>query len=400
MKTRHLLWLCTLYGGSLCMAQNSTNLPTSMYGIGELTTAEGGRLAGMGQTGIALNRTGFLNTQNPAAITRMDTTCFTFDVGATASYARYHFLSEQSSNFTGNPNRFVFGFRMMPLWYTTVGMTPYSSVGYLIRTEEPIEGTDGGYVSSTFEGSGGLYRLFLTNAVQLTPDLSVGASLGAIIGKATQSETQEGSTVEYESKKKTLYADFGLHYSWERSDKRTWEVGLVFSPSIGLGQDNNLSYSSSSTSETVDEDTRVHAQYLPMRIGAGVATSNERWTFTADYQYIDWSRNTSDYTSVDYENQHKFNLGALYVTQPRKPRSVELMSGIGLSNSYISLKGGKMYYAEVNAGASFPIGLSYLTLAVGWRRQLNSRADLMQESRLSFHLNLTFGEKIWKSKLQ
>ena len=35
----------------------------------------------------------------------MDTACFTFDVGVSASYARYSFLSEHSSNFTGNPNR-------------------------------------------------------------------------------------------------------------------------------------------------------------------------------------------------------------------------------------------------------------------------------------------------------
>lgn len=41
----------------------------------------------------------------------MDTACFTFDVGVSASYARYSFLSEHSSNFTGNPNRISMGFR-------------------------------------------------------------------------------------------------------------------------------------------------------------------------------------------------------------------------------------------------------------------------------------------------
>ena len=34
----------------------------------------------------------------------MDTACFTFDVGVSASYAAI-LLSEHSSNFTGNPNR-------------------------------------------------------------------------------------------------------------------------------------------------------------------------------------------------------------------------------------------------------------------------------------------------------
>ena len=392
--------LCAGLFTSPCMAQNQTNLPTSMYGIGELSTGDGGRYAAMGQTGIALNRTGFLNTQNPAAITRMDTTCFTFDVGATTSYARYHFLSESSANFTGNPNRFVMGFRMMPRWYTLIGMTPYSSVGYLISTQEVIVGEPDSYLYSYFEGEGGLYKAFLTNAVQVTPRLAIGGSVGIIIGKTTQSETQEGATVEHESKKRALYADLGLHYSWENPKGRIWETGLTFSPSIGIRQDNKLGYSNSSTNETIDQSERSHAQYQPMHIGAGIATQTERWTLTADYHYINWSRNDSKESQYRYENQHKISLGTLYTTQPRKPRSIELMGGASFSNSYISLKGGKMYYAEINAGASFPINESFLSLGVGWRRQLNSRSNLMQENRLNIHLNLTFGEKLWKSKLK
>ena len=101
-----------------------------MYGVGELSAGDGGRYAGMGNTGIALNRTGFLNTLNPAFITRMDTACFTFDVGVSASYARYSFLSEHSSNFTGNPNRISHGLPCpaaagMPL----VGAAPIQQCG-------------------------------------------------------------------------------------------------------------------------------------------------------------------------------------------------------------------------------------------------------------------------------
>lgn len=392
--------LCALFFSLRCMAQNQTNLPTSMYGIGELSAGDGGRYAAMGQTGVALNRVGFLNTQNPAAITRMDTACFTFDVGATGSYARYHFLSERSANFTGNPNRFVMGFWMMPRWYTLVGMTPYSSVGYLISTREVIVGEPDNYLYSYFEGEGGLYKAFLTNAFRLTPHLSVGNSIGIILGKTKQSETQEGATVEHESRKRALYVDFGLHYNWGNPQGRTWETGLTFAPSIGIRQENSLGYSNSSTNETIDESEHSRPQYQPMHIGAGIAMQTGRWTLTADYHYIDWSRNVSKDAQYRYENQHKVSVGTLYVTQPRKPRSIELMGGASFSNSYISLRGGKMYYAEINAGASFPINESFLSLGIGWRRQLDSRSNLMQESRLNIHLNLTFGEKLWRAKLK
>ena len=168
---------------SVIAAQNTTNQPISMYGVGELSASDGGRYAGMGNIGLALNRPGFQNTLNPAAITRMDTTCFTFDVGAAISYARYSFLSEHSSNFAGNPNRFSLGFRVMPRWYFIAGVNPYSSVGYMIQTEEEIEGMPSSYLYSLFEGSGGLYRFYLTNAFLLGKGLSVGLNVGMVKGE-------------------------------------------------------------------------------------------------------------------------------------------------------------------------------------------------------------------------
>lgn len=395
------LMLCSFCAASLSVvAQNNTNLPTSMYGVEELSTSDGGRYAGMGNIGIALNRAGFQNTLNPAAITRMDSTCFIFDVGASVSYARYSFQNDHSSSFMGNPNRFSIGCRILPRWYAMIGAAPYSSVGYMIQTEEEVEGMPGNYTYSLFEGSGGLYRCYLTNAFALTKRLSVGVNLGIILGTVTQSETQESAIVEYESSKRAFYADFGIHYEFNTTGSQKWAAGLVFAPSLQVNHENNLTYSNSSTSEGVDKSYHSRTQYLPMHIGTGISMTTGRWVATADYNYLDWSRNTSSYTSMKYENQHKLNIGGTYITNPRLPRSTELMGGIGLSNSYINLRGGKMQYLEVSAGASFPIRYSYLSLGATWRKQINSRSSLMQESRFSVNLNITFGERISRSKLR
>ena len=355
---RIIISLCAYLLSCLSLpAQNTTNLPTSMYGIGELNSADGGRYAGLGNMGIALNRPGFQNTLNPAAITAMDTASFTFDIGLSASYARYSFLSDRSSNLTGNPNRLSLGFRVLPRWYALIGAAPYSSVGYLIQTEEEVEGMPGEYLYSTFEGTGGLYRFYATNAFALTSRLSIGINLGMIMGTVTQSETQESATVSYESSKRAFYTDFGLHYRLG-GPGRSWEVGAVFAPSLRIAHDNRLTYSNSSTSEDVDKSYHSRTQYLPMHIGA------------------------------------------VYLTEPRKPRSTELRAGIGVSNSYINLKGGKMYYLEGNVGVSFPLRESFLSLGATWRRQVNQRDNLMQESRFSLNLNLTFGEKLIRFKIK
>lgn len=403
MKPLRLIFgLLCVAGTSLLpvQAQNTTNLPTSMYGIGELSPGDGGRLSGMGNVGIALNRLGFQNTLNPAAITRMDSTCFTFDVGAAAAYARYAYLSDHSSNTTANPNRFSLGFRLRRRWYMMLGAAPYSSVGYVIRTEEVIEGLPGEYTYSTFQGEGGLYRCYLTNAVRLTSRLSTGLNIGMVVGTATQSETQEEALVEYKSKKRAFYLDLGLHYDFNPTGKRQWSAGLVFAPSMPLSHDNELSYENSSISEELEKPYHSPQEYLPLHLGAGVAMSTARWTLTADYNYMDWSRNTSDKASADYENQHKLNVGVGYALHPRRPRSAELMWGAGYSNSYISMKNGRMRYLESSAGISLPVRQSFLSLSLSWRRQMNRRSNLMQESRWSLNLNLTFGERLSRSRIK
>lgn len=403
MKHHHRIpfMLCSLCAASLSVvAQNTTNLPTSMYGIGELSTGDGGRYAGMGNIGIALNKPGFQNTLNPAAITRMDSTCFIFDVGASAAYARYSLQNDHSFNFTGNPNRLSIGFRILPRWYAMMGASPYSSVGYVIRTEEEVEGMPGSHTYSLFEGSGGLYRCYLTNAFALTRNLSVGVNAGIILGAVTQSETQEKAIVKYKSSKRAFYTDFGVHYESNTAGRQKWAAGLVFAPSLQISHDNTLTYSNSSTGDNLDKSYHSRTQYLPMHIGSAVSMTTERWVVTADYNYLDWSRNTSSYPSMNYENQHKLNIGGVYTTNPRYPRSAELMGGVGFSNSYINLRGGQMKYLEVSAGASFPIRHSYLSLGATWRRQINSRSSLMQESRFSVNLNLTFGERISRAKLR
>ena len=401
MKRLHLFLSYLAYLAVLPLwAQNTTNLPTSMYGIGELSTSDGGRLAGMGRIGIALNRQEFQNTQNPAAITQMDTTCFTFDIGASAAYARYTYLSDRSSSTTANPNRISLGFRVMKRWYMMLGAAPYSSVGYLIRTEEPVEGLPGQSLYSTFQGEGGLYRCYLTNAVRLTRRLSVGLNIGMILGNVTQSETQESAIVEYESKKRAFHAEVGLHYDFPSKRGTQWSVGAVFAPFLPLAHDNTLTYDNSSTSEELEKPYHEHQQYLPLHLGLGVALSAGRWLLTADYNYTDWSRNESSYTNSGYENQHRMNLGGSYALFPRRPRSTELMLGIGYGNSYINMKDKKLNYLEASAGISIPIRYSYLSLGATWRRQMNKDSRVMQESRWSLNLNLTFGERISKSKIQ
>ncbi len=396
MTKRHIftaiLVIATMAGG--LRAQNTTNVPTSMYGIGELTPTDGGKYAGIGSAGIALNRQGFMNTMNPACITSIDTTCFIYDIGVTTSYSRYAMLGESSSAGTGNISRITIGMRLLRHWYAMVGVAPYSSVGYLIATTEEVEGTGGGYVSSVFEGDGGLYKLYMTNAF-LFGRLSIGANIGMISGTIEQTETQENAVVERKSNKGSFYADFGLHYALTRN----WSVGATYGLSTRLKQENTLTYTNSSTTEGVEGSFRSDRLYVPEHIAGGVTYTDRRWTVTGDYSWTQWSKNSSLSSSVKYIDQTRANVGSIYVVDPRKPRSLELMLGVGYSNSYVRLKGGKMYNLDLSAGVVIPIRETTLALGVTWRKQMNTRSNLMQEDRFMLNLNVTVGERLSRGKI-
>ena len=78
---------------SIVIAQNTTNSPTSMFGLGELSTGEGGQYAGLGGTGIALRGNNFLNNANPASLTELTEQRFQIDAGIMGAYQIYSLLS-------------------------------------------------------------------------------------------------------------------------------------------------------------------------------------------------------------------------------------------------------------------------------------------------------------------
>lgn len=76
MKRNLILLLTLCHSTLLIYSQNTTNSPTSMFGLGELSTGEGGQYSGLGGAGIALQSYNFLNTANPASLTAIEGTTF------------------------------------------------------------------------------------------------------------------------------------------------------------------------------------------------------------------------------------------------------------------------------------------------------------------------------------
>ena len=349
-------------------AQNMTNSPASMFGLGELSTGEGGIYSGMGGVGIALRGENAYNSANPASLTGLMPQYFFFDLGVSGAYEKYSQSGANNHSFNGNLNNLGAGFRIAPRWYGAIFMAPVSSVGYAISLEQDVAGTNGETVTSLFQGEGGLSKVGISVAHQLWKGLSLGANFSYVGGTITQSESQGSATETNSSYKHTVYVDFGLQYTYEIERDRSLVAGAVYGYSQDLLQDNDHSVSSSSSSGSI---TQSESQ--------GSATeTNSSYKHTV---YVDFGL---QYT-YEIERDRSLVAGAVYGYSQDLLQDNDHSVSSSSSSGSITEKGKKY---RTCLPQFFGVGVSYNTLRwmasadykfVDWSRLESSR------SSVSFH---------------
>lgn len=401
MKRNLILLLTLCHSTLLIYSQNTTNSPTSMFGLGELSTGEGGQYSGLGGAGIALQSYNFLNTANPASLTAIEGQRFLIDAGVMGAYKVYTQTGTSNHSLVGNLNNLSIGCRITPRWYGAVFMAPVSSVGYAITLDQDITGTGSSTVSSLFEGEGGFSKMGISTAYRLFKGFSVGANLSYVTGTIKQTETQGSINVEESSYKHAFYADFGLQYKFSLSRNKYLVAGAVYGYSQDLAQDNTLSVSSTSGNESIDESQRHVRQCLPQFVGAGLAYNSPHWTLTVEYKYTDWSRMKSSQSNVRFENQHRLSAGTAYTAGNIYQNPVKLLLGAGVSNSYIVIQKKKATNYYVSAGSNFTLyNGNVLSLGVKYSDQLHLPNGMQRERGVTLFFNFTFSERTYRAKIQ
>lgn len=394
-----ILTFCNL--AFLLMAQNTTNSPTSMFGLGELSTGEGGQYAGLGGAGIALRGDNFLNSANPASLTELSGQRFQMDASIMGAFQSYSQRGATDRSVTGNLNNLSIGCRIIPRWYGAVFLAPVSSVGYAITLDEEVAGTYGSTISSLFQGEGGLSKMGISTAYLFGKGFSVGTNLSYVTGTISQSETQGSATKETSSYKHTFYADFGVQYKWSVNRERFFVAGMVYGYSQDFKQDNNLYVSSTSGGDDIEQSLRRYRQCLPQFFGVGASYNTLRWMATIDYKYVDWSRMQSSQSNISFENQHRLSLGGRYTLGNVYRNPVSLLLGTGVNNSYIVIQKKKATGYYISTGLNLALrNNNVLSLGLKYKGQMKVPNGMQKENSLSLFLNITFSERTYRAKIQ
>ncbi len=174
--------------------QPKDNSPLSRLGFGNILPQNYISNAGMGGLTAAFRDPLNFNPFNPASLPALRTA--SFEVGL---YGKNTNVTDNQGNTgsgaSGNLSYIGLGFPMYSVinevldraprqlrWAAGLSLTPYNQVGYNVNTTGPAPNTDSVTVTNYFLGSGGTYKLMISNGVQYK-DFSVGANIGVVFGE-------------------------------------------------------------------------------------------------------------------------------------------------------------------------------------------------------------------------
>lgn len=417
---RFVSLLCALILTSALFAQsNGSNSPYSRYGFGTLNDGGGGFNKGMAGLSIGMRNGRDLNTANPASYSAIDSLAFIFDTGF--SIQNGNFKSETASTNARNTSfdYLSAGFRLAPRLGMSLGLLPYSSIGYTVNHNQTVS-NENLIQTETYTGNGGLHEVYIGLGWAPVKRISLGANVGYLWGNLEHkgsiafSETGANSSLLfYESDVRTYKVDFGLQYEQPLGKNNSLTLGLTYGLGHNIKSDAHY-YRQTLSNNTVsagDSLTCSEAYQLPHTFGAGLVwTHKDNLRIGADYSYQQWADvkapyfDGKDYVSRPglFTDRHKITVGGEYIPNLNGTKwrhYIRYRAGFSYTSPYTLVDGrdGPRNYS-VSLGVGLPI-INYLNkgsvinISAQYDRVQPQMAGMITENYFRLCIGLTFNEQ-------
>ncbi|WP_283139980.1 OmpP1/FadL family transporter [Bacteroides congonensis] len=404
--------LLTMVTG-MAIAQNNTNSPYTRYGYGDLSDQSFGNSKAMGGIAFGLRDGAQINPLNPASYTAIDSLTFLFEGGVSLQNMNVSGggvkLNAKNSSF----DYLAMQFRLHPRIAMSVGLLPFSNVGYSVSDSKDENGVS---QTRSFTGDGGLHQLYGGIGVKVLKNLSLGVNASYFWGDITRTRTiiypatsESYSYVQQIGVSVSDYKlDFGAQYTQELSKKHSVTIGAVFSPKHKLNNDYTITTQASTTNSN-DLDATLE---LPNMFGVGFAYNyDRRLTVGVDYSLQQWSKAkfgvaaTDDATRAEFEetyaynDRHKISVGAEYIPNliGRSYLShIKYRLGAYYTTPYYKIDGKKAareYGVTAGFGLPVPRSRSILSISGQFVRVSGQETNFVNENIFRVSIGLTFNER-------
>lgn len=413
---------------------NGSNSPYSRYGFGLL--AEGGNAFNKGMAGTAygMKNGTELNTLNPASYAAIDSLTFLFDFGLSLQNANIGMGGVKTNAKNTSVDYITAGFRMTPKLGMSVGIMPYSTIGYNTTSDQTISsGHDEITQTTSFYGDGGLHEVYAGIGWAPFKTLAVGINAGYLWGELNHTVLMSFDNSSINSSRQVYSADIrtyklgaGLQYDYTLDKKNQLTLGIIYN----LGHDVNRTAAyynqkiqSSSTIAGGDTLKAQNAFALPHTLGVGLTwTHNNSLRVGVDYTFQKWSsvKYPSVYSSDNgqvltatkgsFTDRHKVSLGMEYAPNPESLKwsnRVRYRLGISYSTPYIKVDGAdgpRDFFASLGIGlpiTNFHNNRSFINFSAQYERVKPKQAGMVTENYFRFCIGLSFNERWfmkWKAE--
>jgi hypothetical protein len=395
-KTYILILILLIFKlGSVC--SQTTSSPYSIFGLGYLEGNSIGPFKAMGGTSIAFLSDRSINIMNPASYSGIDSLMSIFEVGVFGKYTIFSTSRENQSLVNANLKYIVMGFRITPWLATSFGFSPYSSIGYNITTNAPIEGTDMEY-TETFSGDGGINQVYLGGSVKVLKNLSLGFNAAYLFGNITRSESSTDFTYYLEDATYVSNFDFnyGLNYQL-KIKKWKYNLGLIYGNSKKLKTKNVTTIQTETETETLR--SRKVKYSIPQNIGAGFALSKGFFTAGIDYEWSKWEdiKFTNNYLQT--RNSNRYSFGVEFPSQGVNKGTGKMIFyrfGGEYCQSYLVIDDTPINYRAVTVGAGIPLNgvFSVINVSLELGQNGTTKGGLFRENFVTLHLDMSL-RNLW-----
>lgn len=345
-------------------AENGMNSPYTRYGFGQLSAMETGANKGMGGTGIGVRNNSQINMLNPASYASVDTLTFLFDVGMSLHNTNFAEGDVRMNARNTTFDYFAMQYRLTPQLGMTVGVTPFSNIGYNFSNTQIIRDDEDGKVTTTnrYYGAGGLRQVTLGLGWSPFKGFSIGTNLSYLYGEVyhyVYNQYNESSistrTKQYVADVSTYKADFGVQYG-ATFGKNKFTMGATYQLGHTIENDVYIIDMVATGSSVTNSDTLETSKLsIPAGYGVGLSyTYDNRLTIAADYS-------TQLYGMTNFFGQkgtdrHRASLGVEYIPEniTRKLlRRARYRAGLHYETAYYYVgdrKGPSEYGATIGIG--------------------------------------------------
>mgnify|MGYP003970152413 CR=1 FL=1 len=350
-------------------AQIATSSPYSRFGLGDLHENILPEFSAFGGASTAFNNSSTVNPNNPASFTSFKPNSFLFSTGGWHKTTR---MQNKTEEHTVNNNAFshlIVGFPLSEKWGASMGMLPYSSVGYEINARDEDYNADMNYF-----GDGGISKIYFGGAYEPIENFSIGLKASYLFGGLNRrkqlifdDESFMNSRANSTINLKGYYYELGMLYKHDITEDKQLSLGLT------ANNDSKIRAKKSELVESFEysgffetpKDTFLNATVwdsvmLPKYFSAGLSFKNgNKWLFVADYSIQNWADYSMFDESDDLANSMKISGGMQFTPDynsiTKYYKRIDYRLGASYSNTPLLLEGNQLKEMSVSFGFGIPV---------------------------------------------